>query len=401
MVCVFRPATTDDLIFDNIGPRDLIRFSRTCSENYGRVQSYMRRAFRINPLLARYFTDTQISTFRRLQGRTGMVISGSTAVQFFHRVRYDDADLDLYLQREFRDEVMTWLVDAGYTLSEPSEIYSDEDEDEDDGDDDDESDEDGDNESGGNDLQSSGSRSRRALPLIYEPSRHPKPFQVYTFLGPDGIQKIQLVMAYNCPLETILNFHSTNVMNLITSDTAYSFFPNASFVEDRAVSLGGMHLHFRSAQRKYQRRGWVIQSNVSFREILDTESEFGAAVRFVGDNKCWTIPLGNELNRPFLYAPEASSWRIEHDVHRQLLFRFNILQSDCFRYTCLVDDLDGHLHAHLHDGFGREHGGKTDSRFLSIYHDDELANLVKWYRCHDSERETCYFSWAKLHYPGV
>ena len=46
----------------------------------------------------RYFADP--AAFRELQLRTGLIISGSTALQFLDRTTYEGADLDIYAMKE-------------------------------------------------------------------------------------------------------------------------------------------------------------------------------------------------------------------------------------------------------------------------------------------------------------
>lgn len=79
------------------------------------VSAYIRRKFQLHALLERYFSAGEILEFRRLQFATGMLISGSTALQFFSRTVYADADLDLFVEHRLREPVVTWLVRVGYT----------------------------------------------------------------------------------------------------------------------------------------------------------------------------------------------------------------------------------------------------------------------------------------------
>ena len=43
-----------------------------------------------------------------------MVISGSTALQFFQRVLYPESDLDLYVEHRYRRPIALWLASIGY-----------------------------------------------------------------------------------------------------------------------------------------------------------------------------------------------------------------------------------------------------------------------------------------------
>lgn len=48
---------------------------------------------------------------------TGMVISGSVALQFLNRTIYPDSDLDLYSPLKYARHIAHWLVSAGYTYA--------------------------------------------------------------------------------------------------------------------------------------------------------------------------------------------------------------------------------------------------------------------------------------------
>jgi hypothetical protein len=104
--------TLFDSVFKELSPASIIHFSWTCKACRVAVQSYMRRAFNINQHLSRYFSSPQ--SFRSLQARTGVLISGSSALQFMDRTLYADSDLDIYVDRRFGREVGHWLLSEGF-----------------------------------------------------------------------------------------------------------------------------------------------------------------------------------------------------------------------------------------------------------------------------------------------
>jgi len=109
-----RPSTTDDIVLDNLSYADIFRYSRTCKDVHHIVSSYMLRKHKLETVLGKYFTDHQILHFRHLQATTGMIISGSTALQFFERVSYPESDLDLYVEHRYRHPIALWLASIGY-----------------------------------------------------------------------------------------------------------------------------------------------------------------------------------------------------------------------------------------------------------------------------------------------
>ena len=51
--------------------------------------------------------------FRQMLQATGAIISGSTALQFLDRARYDDSDLDIFVNHLKCDIVSKWLLNQG------------------------------------------------------------------------------------------------------------------------------------------------------------------------------------------------------------------------------------------------------------------------------------------------
>lgn len=64
--------------------------------------------------LERYFTVAETAEFRQLQASAGILISGSTAVQFFQQESYPDSDLNLYVEHDHHVEFIRWLLEIGY-----------------------------------------------------------------------------------------------------------------------------------------------------------------------------------------------------------------------------------------------------------------------------------------------
>lgn len=83
-------------------------------ESYHTVNNFNQRAFRIEQVLAPFFDQKEIDELRLLQYRTGILISGSTALQFFDLVVYPDSDLDLYVELRHCRPLAEFLADVGY-----------------------------------------------------------------------------------------------------------------------------------------------------------------------------------------------------------------------------------------------------------------------------------------------
>lgn len=103
-----------EIILSFLTPLEILLLARTCRIAHDVVQNYIPFAFNIDRILSRYFTDPL--AFRALQARTGTLISGSSALQFFARTVYPKSDLDLYISPNQLLTVVQWLVEQGYTF---------------------------------------------------------------------------------------------------------------------------------------------------------------------------------------------------------------------------------------------------------------------------------------------
>ncbi|THU91928.1 hypothetical protein K435DRAFT_673033, partial [Dendrothele bispora CBS 962.96] len=258
-----------DLVLSNLGPIDRHNYSLASKETLGTVRSFNDRAFRISKLLAPYFSDDQhIVQFRELQYHHGILISGSTALQFFDRVTYQGSDLDLYVNVDHAAPLLVFLSEIHYVFVPRSP--------------------------GQCEFQRRLSENNlgqlrrryegRGIMIVFD---HIK----------DG-KKIQVIVTKQGPIDCILSFHSTCVMNIISHSHAYSLFPYTTFESKATIRLNReLHPHdlsnsnFERAIEKYRDRGWVDANLPSAAVYLRNHSEFFDGERSVGDAATWKIQL--------------------------------------------------------------------------------------------------------------
>lgn len=102
-----------DNILSDLNPLAKYRLGSISQLSHQAVNYFDKRAFNINRHLSPFFTNP--ISFRNLQRRTGTIISGSNALQFFDRTHFNGADLDLYVHPGHAGEVCDWLREsAGY-----------------------------------------------------------------------------------------------------------------------------------------------------------------------------------------------------------------------------------------------------------------------------------------------
>ncbi|KAG1762103.1 hypothetical protein EV702DRAFT_1166062 [Suillus placidus] len=298
---VFSNAPFYDLIFRDLSPRTLVRLSRTCRMIRAAVSQFFRRAYNINHHLSRYFPDP--ISFRSLQARTGLIISGSNALQFLDRTFYPESDLDIYSHAGHVYEVLEWIESFGYHF-EPHK-YQEEDW----------------RNHVSPDWDGTAQRMLRVPPQTENGVRstwYSNIAEVYTFkrfVVMDGEHvelQIQVIETTNNPIDTIMRYHSTCVMNIITFDAAYSFYPIATFEDRSALKIPGSR-HRPDVLSKYIKRGWRVHTVFGPKDLAQPyESPFLPNVtRWVGDRHCWTVPLdtsGVKLRTALSPSSEQFSW---------------------------------------------------------------------------------------------
>ncbi len=308
------------------------------------VTAYTRRKFQLHSLLERYFSADEVLEFRRLQFNTGMLISGSTALQFFNRTVYSEADLDLYVEHRLRKSVAIWLVHVGYTYvpHEESEFQTLEEalasEEED--------------------------IDRTGLNVAYSEQPHYQygaGIVVLTFEKQKPYRKVQLITSLFNPLTKVLHFHSSEcsyihsspsstqnrlttfydaacVMNIITYNTAYSFFPRATFESPRRtlkVLPRGTGIAARKALVKYQERGWDVINHITRADFDGPNAAFWNGPRHVGDARCWTMRILPDIGLPDRLF-EINAWSTQYSVDLQLRMSFWSVYSSTFLTTAYI-----------------------------------------------------------------
>ncbi|KAI1787861.1 hypothetical protein LXA43DRAFT_895612, partial [Ganoderma leucocontextum] len=310
-------------------PKEFLRFSRTCKEADAAVSAYIAKAFDVDKRLRRFFSDPL--AFRHIQARTATLISGSFALQLFDRTSYMSSDLDLYLHLEHRRTVGRWLLDeAGYSFSP----YRGQEE----------------------DFESAVLHkiSRRGIRYSM-----PGVADILTFrkaqIGGDTL-KVQLIVARRTPMEVVLGFHSTCVMNVISYQQAYCLFPHATVESHR--SLLSWSSQSRSTRRaegleKYKKRGFHMEHHLSPAElsapIRESATPFALGPRWLGDADTWVIPLETSYipypppPNPYstgLYRDPVSvaSFSVRYDPSDGAIMTFSVIESEALKYAYALGD---------------------------------------------------------------
>lgn len=233
----------------------------------------------INAKLARFFKNPV--AFRNQLGRSGALIIGSFALQFFERVVWPDTSLDLMVEDgdSFR-EMCHFLTSEHYrwVAAEPTAA-----------------------------LNSSGVKSVRTRSVYWLNNLLTKK-QINTWTRFDGFDEdhearractsIELLVTSDMPVKGVLCYSPTSAaLNFITWNKAYAVFPRATFLTYETVPLSTMTTELGAYHIKSSIRGWRMRTE---------------AVAFRDPNDC-TQPLGNMLARGHRRIGDRDTWMIRLD----------------------------------------------------------------------------------------
>ncbi|KAJ7195144.1 hypothetical protein B0H12DRAFT_1198091 [Mycena haematopus] len=267
-----------EALFSQMPARDLVRLMQTCRRIHFLVKEV---CFNLTRLLGRFFGASGVDQFRQMQRLTGTIISGSIALQFFNRLTWHNSDLDIYVSRASAAFAALFIVDNGYTFkprkSQDKNIA----------------------------VQLDASVADRAPSYLGRGIADVLDFY-------KGTNQVQLIVATTAPMEIILSFHSTCVMNFITYENAFSLYPWSTFVGKEALVVETVGAGQEIGRQKYADRGWEMIRSPS----ASYKSELGIRVgRSVGDLFTWSISLpllghGDTVERD---STDSYKWQLECD----------------------------------------------------------------------------------------
>ncbi|KAI4518072.1 uncharacterized protein SCHCODRAFT_02705851 [Schizophyllum commune H4-8] len=243
--------------------KDLLKLLRVSRGTRISVREFLMNDFNADAVLSPFILD--IDSFQAVQARTQAVIGGSIPLSFFIGVTWRSSDLDVYVPSRNALEMGSYLLANGYnfipgaagdTLEESLRDVESSDEE---ASDDEEEDE----------------------------EYYPGPFQVVLNFEAsfDAAIRIQLIATTGSTFECFMNYHSTVVLNMLTSSRAISLYPYET--------MKGRGLRLRTttpattAHSKYAARGFQMHDGVREVELHG----FARGYRYVGDDLCAVVQL--------------------------------------------------------------------------------------------------------------
>ncbi|KAF9010941.1 hypothetical protein BDZ89DRAFT_1143397 [Hymenopellis radicata] len=283
------PLDIHAFIFAELDPIDLVRFSQVSKDCRRVYEDYVKMAFSHSKILRPYLDGDLINVdkFVAMQLRTGLVVSGSSALQLLTRTTYPESDLDCYVGSSIDpaavQDAVTTMESFDYVqtaedvfsphLPDPDTIRA------------------------FPDMATGGALVFHTD--IYGASNIDR---VIHMTGPQG-QAIKIIVPRYCVMDVVLSSHSTCVMNVLTATKLYCLYAKATLVDELTiVRCFAPNETIRNALEKYEERGFPSIS------VAHTEpaQECRGMTRYVGDHHCWVLKLRNDAP---ITPPSASERR--------------------------------------------------------------------------------------------
>ncbi|KAJ8518863.1 hypothetical protein ONZ45_g4092 [Pleurotus djamor] len=263
------------------------------SANVDVFQTYIHSFDR---LLQQHFFPRHFAGFRKMQSISGLVISGSTVLNFLRAESNTFNDLDLYVDVVNTEYAFAWMRSTGciaHHKLEPVDFM--------------------------NiferlletvlgirleNVRDAGSDEMKAALRALTPGEQfapgqrpavldvryysaPQILHVMDFLSPKKT-KIQLIICVSGVMDTLLRFHSSQVMNFVTAQACYCLFPKETIEMKMSLMFKEPDYKTTLALKKYRNRGWVyLESEVDAQE----RRVFPAGTRTYGGSDCLRVPL--------------------------------------------------------------------------------------------------------------
>ena len=167
-------------------------------------------------------------------------------------------------------------------------------------------------------------------------------------------------------------------MNVITHNMAYSLYPYATFQQRRSLLCGSGGSKHEEARVKYQDRGWRMEQWIDLLETRDRRSDFKLVRRWVGDARCWKIPLRPPLSSNAeaegLISDRitSNSWWIKHNrCESNMAFREPDAPGLRFKYLCADSEVDEMFQYAASVAEYACVAGCVDGVLMMIYSDDD------------------------------
>ncbi|KAL0574805.1 hypothetical protein V5O48_007162 [Marasmius crinis-equi] len=248
-------------LFQYLSPEMMYSLASSHGYFYQEIQRFWSGIYTYDRYLEPFMDSTHLPTLWLILQEADALISGSVALQYFAREIFTECDLDIYCEFDRAEHLILFLEKISVSW----------------------------------------------VKLPRHPSAHEEPY-IYTgvineiinfnVITPKGNERIiQLFLTDGHPMQAVLGFHCSAVMNIITPDVAICLYPHETLYLREAVAFDIDRYHgsesVQKARLKYRSRGWNISAEPSIHSMFDERCGF-VQERSLADERTLILsgPLG-------------------------------------------------------------------------------------------------------------
>ncbi|KAL1738141.1 hypothetical protein HDZ31DRAFT_26206, partial [Schizophyllum fasciatum] len=291
---LIRPETCFDSLCSNLDLPDLVHLSRVNAQSLQKVKMYSQIAFHPHRILRTFIRAACVEELLDIMRHTGTIISGRAALLFFTRDVLDDCELNLYTERHHAEAIFDFVGTQGYAYC----ARDDQDE---------------------NQVRALRNASSAKIDADGDNCVSATVIDTFNFVRPSlhdtADTVIQVTVARFCAVHTVLSFHTTALMNIVTHRAAYSLYPRATFVHKVGILLRSTKNQDSAVTQLHH--DWTLRTSLTNLDLSNRAigSEFATYWRYIGDSQTWTINF-TSLDAPHerLSEPDSvlfNSWSLE------------------------------------------------------------------------------------------
>ncbi|KAL1727240.1 hypothetical protein EV714DRAFT_217675, partial [Schizophyllum commune] len=272
------PETCFDSLCSNLDLSDLVHLSRANKRSLQKVKMYSRIAFQPHRALQNFFRASCVEGLLHVMSRTGTIISGRAALLFFTRDILMDCALNLYTERHHAEEVFRFLSEHSYAYCAR----------------------DGQNDDLAQAFSDASSVGNRILDIDHINNTVIDTFSFNRSVPDNTVSTvIRVTVVRFCAIHTVLSFHTTALMNIITHRAAYSLYPRATFLHKVGISFVSSESEVSTDMRLGPE--WTMRSSLTHVDLNKTAfgGEFATFWRYIGGSQTWTINFTERRARTF------------------------------------------------------------------------------------------------------
>ncbi|KAK7033684.1 hypothetical protein VNI00_012684 [Paramarasmius palmivorus] len=311
------PYPAQTTLFDVVPTKDLLALRVVSKETLLDLNQYTSTTFALPNIYGHFFTPNQQPVIRTKLAHAGGLISGPAVFDMFRRQSAEPQRIDIYAPENTIPAIGQAIKEMDYTYQPlPSKV-----------------------------------KNRwnydKQLPVFEDAVRCefskwcPNTGDIDSFCDDSTVagvftfankkeKEIRLIATRTEPVEVILSFHSTHLMNFATATEYVSLYPKSTFLDKRALVLETPTTAMQGIYDQCGKEGWTTTNSLTAEEVLRRDDELSLQTRWVGDSHCWIIKLAqlkdfNQEEAQY-HALWVASWHLSCPGANRIQISFHRLE---------------------------------------------------------------------------